>query len=263
MNWEHILLVKQEKIATLTLNRPEKLNTFAGRMREEIFEAIEDCCADPQIHVIVITGGGKAFCAGGDLNEHAAGKSRAISQGVSTKRNIMGKIVLAIHSAEKPVIAAVNGVAIGGGCNLALCCDIRIASEKARFGQSFVRIGAYPDWGGVYFLPRLVGYAKAAELIFSGEILSAEDAMGIGMVNHVVAHEELMPYTYQLAEKIAQNAPLPIAFAKQGLRNLYRTDLAQALDYEAYVLGLLKDSEDLKEGFRAFLEKRPAVFKGR
>jgi enoyl-CoA hydratase/carnithine racemase len=263
MSYKHVLLVKRGKITTITLNRPEKLNAFAGRMREEILEAVQDSCLDPQNRVVVITGAGKAFCAGGDLDEHDAGTSRAFSEAVSTERSVMGKVVLAIGSAEKPVIAAVNGAAVGGGCNLALSCDIRIASERARFGQSFVRIGAYPDWGGVYLLPRLVGYAKAAELIFSGETIDAQEAMRIGMVNHVVAHDQLMPFTYQMGERIAGNAPLPIAFAKRGLQNLWETDIRQALDYEAYVLGVLQKSEDLKEGFKAFLEKRQPVFKGR
>jgi len=263
MNWDHVLLDKKSRIGTVTLNRPERLNAFAGRMREEILEALEDCCSDPEIRVIVITGAGRAFCAGGDLEEHLAGKSRADFQGAPTERNVMARVVSAIHGAEKPVIAAVNGAAAGGGCNLALSCDIRIASEKARFGQSFVRIGAYPDWGGVYFLPRLVGYAKAAELIFTGEIVSAEDAKDLGMVNHLVPHEELMPFTYALAEKIAKNAPIPIAFAKRGLQKVYKMDLNQALDYEAYVLSVIQKSEDVQEGFRAFLEKRPPVFKGR
>jgi enoyl-CoA hydratase/carnithine racemase len=263
MNLEHVLLEKSNRIGTVTLNRPEKLNTFAGRMREEILEALQACFSDPEIHVVVITGAGKAFCAGGDINEHAEGRSRAGSEVVTTERNVMAQIVLSIHTAEKPVIAAVNGVAAGGGCNLALSCDIRIASEKAQFVQSFVRIGAYPDWGGVYFLPRLVGYAKAAELIFTSEKLSGEDAKSIGMVNHLVAHEELMPFTYRLAERIAKNAPLPIAFAKRGLQRSNETDLIHALDYEAYVLKILQNSEDLHEGFRAFLERRPPVFKGR
>lgn len=262
MNWEYVLLDKKDNIGTVTLNRPEKYNAFAGRMRQEILQAVEEACSDSGVRVIVITGAGKAFCAGGDVDEFVSGKTQALSTIASNERHTMCKVVLAINSVEKPVIAAVNGVAAGGGCNLALSCDIRIASEKARFGQVFTRRGAHPDWGGIYFLPRLVGYAKAAELIFSGEIVDAQEALRIGMVNRVVPHNDLMAVTYELAGRMAKNAPLPISFAKRGLQNFYKMDLAQALDYEAYVLGVTLQSEDFMEGFRAFLEKREPVFKG-
>jgi 2-(1,2-epoxy-1,2-dihydrophenyl)acetyl-CoA isomerase len=157
----------------------------------------------------------------------------------------------------------VNGVAAGGGCNLALSCDIRIASEKARFGEVFTRRGTHPDWGGIYFLPRLVGYAKAAELLFSGEIIDAREALAIGMVNKVVPHEDLMSATYKMAEQIVKSAPIPISFVKRGLQSFYRMDLRQALDYEAYALEVCRRSDDFGEGFTSFLEKRDPVFKGR
>ena len=263
MNWEYVLLDKKDKIATITLNRPERYNAFAGRMREEILEAVEDASADPEVRVIVITGAGKAFCAGGDVNEFVSGTTQALSPTISNERPTMCKVVLAINSVEKPVIAAVNGVAVGGGCNLALSCDIIIASERARFGQVFVRRGAHPDWGGIYFLPRLVGYAKAAELIFTGDIIDAQEALKIGMVNRVVPHDELMKVTYEIADRIARNAPIPIAFAKRGLQNFYKMDLPLALDYETYVIEKVRQSEDFMEGFKAFLEKREPVFKGK
>ena len=263
MSWEYILLDKQAGVATLTLNRPDKYNAFAGRMRQEIVEAVDEVAQDGNVRVMVITGAGKAFCVGGDVNEFVSGTTQALEQHVSNERHAMCKAVLTINSMEKPVIASVNGVAAGGGCNLALACDIRIASEKARFGQVFVRRGVHPDWGGIYFLPRLVGYSKAAELIFSGEVVGAEEALKIGMVNRVVSHEELAGTTRELAERIAKNAPIPIAFAKRGLQNFGKWDLAQALDYEAYVLEICKQSEDFMEGFSSFLEKREPVFKGR
>jgi 2-(1,2-epoxy-1,2-dihydrophenyl)acetyl-CoA isomerase len=262
MDWEHVLLDKKDNIATITLNRPEKYNSFGGRMRQEIAEVVDDVCTDSNVRVIVITGAGKAFCTGGDVSEFVSGETRALSETVPTERPVMSKIVLALNNVEKPVIAAVNGVAAGGGCNLALSCDIRIASEKARFGQVFTRRGVHPDWGGIYFLPRLVGYAKAAELIFSGEVIDAKEALSIGMVNRVVAHDQLMPATYELAGRIAKNAPIPIAFAKRGLQSFYKWELSMALDYEAYVLGITMQSKDIAEGFTAFLEKREPVFKG-
>ena len=263
MSWEYILLEKKDGVATVTLNRPEKYNAFAGRMRQEIVEVIDDVAGDRKVRAVVITGAGKAFCVGGDVNEFVSGTTKALEASVSSERHAMCKAALTINSMEKPVIASVNGVAAGGGCNLALACDIRIASEKARFGQVFVRRGVHPDWGGIYFLPRLVGYAKAAELIFSGEVVGAEEALKIGMVNKLVPHEELAQTTRDFAERIARNAPIPIAFAKRGLQNFSKWDLAQALDYESYVLEVCKQSEDFMEGFSSFLEKREPVFKGK
>ena len=262
---DYVLLDKADRIATITLNRPEKYNAFAGGMREEILAAVTEASEDNDIRAVVITGAGKAFCVGGDVNEFVSGSSRALADAATptAKRLTMGKVVLAINQSEKPFIASVNGVAAGGGCNLALACDIRIASETARFGQVFVRRGAFPDWGGIYFLPRLVGYAKAAELLFSGDVINAREALEIGLVNTVVALDQLEAETRKLAARIAKNAPIPIAFIKRGLRNFLRTDLGQAVDYEAYVLGITMKSRDFMEGFKAFLEKRDPEFEGR
>jgi len=256
----HLLYEKVERVATITLNRPEKLNAFAGNMREEILEAVRAAGADEEVWAVVVTGAGKAFCAGGDVNELAA-ETQAASPAATTDRHTMSKIVLAINSTEKPFIASVNGIAVGGGCNLALSCDIRIASDRARFGEVFVKRGLHPDWGGIYLLPRLVGYAKAAELIFSGEVIDAGEALRIGMVNRVVPHEELGTRTRELAHAIAANAPLPIALAKRGLQRFYEMDLAQAVDYEAFALKVCWDSEDRKEGLDSFLEKRAPNFR--
>jgi len=263
MAWKNILLKKKDHVAMLTLNRPEKMNAFGGLMRQEVLEALEETASDSDVRVVMITGAGKAFCVGGDINEFVDGSVQALSKEISSKRPVMSRIVLTINTMEKPVIAAVNGVAAGGGCNLALACDIRIASENARFGEVFTRRGLHPDWGGIYFLPHLVGYAKAAELIFSGEIVDAPEALKIGMVNKVVPQDDLLPTSWELAIRIARNAPIPVAFAKRGLQNFQKWDLAQAVDYEAYVLGVVMNSEDVREGFAAFLEKRNPVFKGR
>jgi len=263
MAWKNILLEKKDHVAMLTLNRPEKMNAFGGLMRQEVLEALEETASDSDVRVVMITGAGKAFCVGGDINEFVDGSVQALSKEISSKRPVMSRIVLTINTMEKPVIAAVNGVAAGGGCNLALACDIRIASENARFGEVFTRRGLHPDWGGIYFLPHLVGYAKAAELIFSGEIVDAPEALKIGMVNKVVPQDDLLPTSWELAIRIARNAPIPVAFAKRGLQNFQKWDLAQAVDYEAYVLGVVMNSEDVREGFAAFLEKRNPVFKGR
>jgi len=263
MSEQQILLDETDYVATITLHRPERMNAFGGRMRQDLVEILEAVKADAGARVVVITGAGKAFCTGGDLREFADGAVQALSKQPTNERPPMCKAVLAIHEMEKPVIASVNGVAAGGGCNLALACDIRIASETARFAQVFTRRGLHPDWGGIYFLPRLVGYAKAAELIMSGEIVDAEQALRIGLVNRVVAAGELRFATEEMAGRIARNAPLPIAFAKRGLQRFGHWDLAQALDYEVQVLEMLRKSRDVAEGIAAFLEKRDPHFEGR
>ena len=263
MSEQHILLDETDHVATITLNRPERMNAFGGRMRQQLVEILEAAKVDAGIRVVVITGAGKAFCTGGDLREFADGTVQALPKQATSERPPMCKAVLAIHEMEKPVIASVNGVAAGGGCNLALACDIRIASETARFAQVFTRRGLHPDWGGIYFLPRLVGYAKAAELIMSGEIVDADEALRLGMVNRVVAAAELPSATSDMAGRIARNAPLPIAFAKRGIQRFGHWDLAQALDYEVYVLEILRKSRDVSEGIAAFLEKRDPDFEGR
>ncbi|HDP24124.1 MAG TPA: enoyl-CoA hydratase [Deltaproteobacteria bacterium] len=263
MSWEHVLLDLDDHVATITLNRPERMNAFGGRMRQEIVAVLEQVATDPEVRVVVITGAGKAFCAGGDVNEFASGETQALEKEVSSERHAMCRAVLAINNMEKPVIASVNGVAAGGGCNLALACDIRIASDRARFGQVFTRRGVHPDWGGIYFLPRLVGYAKAAELIFSAEIIDAHEALSIGLVNRVVPHDDLPAATKECSTRIAHNAPIPVALAKRGLQNFGRWDLSHALDYEAYALELCMKSRDIVEGFASFLEKRDPVFQGK
>jgi 2-(1,2-epoxy-1,2-dihydrophenyl)acetyl-CoA isomerase len=263
MSEQQILLDETDHVATLTLNRPERMNAFGGRMRQDLVESLEAVGANADIRVVVITGAGKAFCTGGDLREFAEGTVQALSKQATSDRPPMCTAVLAIHEMEKPVIAAVNGVAAGGGCNLALACDIRIASETARFAQVFTRRGLHPDWGGIYFLPRLVGYAKAAELIMSGETVDAAEALRLGLVNRVVPADELGTATKELAGRIARNAPLPIAFAKRGLQRFGHWDLAQALDYEVYVLEILRRSRDVSEGIAAFLGKRDPDFEGR
>ncbi len=263
MDYEHLILDRDEGITTITLNRPHKHNAFGGNMRLELLAAVEEAARDDEVRVLVLTGAGdKAFCAGGDVDEFVDGTSQAFGEAFRPERPTMNRIVLAINETEKPVIAAVNGVAAGGGCNLALSCDIRIASERARFGQVFTRRGAHPDWGGTYFLPRLVGYAKAAELIFAGEIVHADEALRIGMVNRVVPHDELRQQTHALALRIAKNAPIPMSLAKRALQNYHNQDLAKALDYEHFAACVAVSSNDFKEGFRAFLEKREPQFSG-
>jgi 2-(1,2-epoxy-1,2-dihydrophenyl)acetyl-CoA isomerase len=200
MEWEFVLFSKEEGIGTVTLNRPDAMNALGGGMRQEILAALETAAADEEVRVIVITGAGKAFCAGGDVKEFVSGKRAEANLSIDQKPT-RDKIVLLIQQTGKPVIASVNGVAAGGGCNLALACDMRIASDRARFGEVFVRRGLVPDWGGMWLLPRLVGYSRAAEMIFSGEVIEAQEALRIGLVNRVVPHDELAPATKEFARK--------------------------------------------------------------
>ncbi len=262
MNRQFVLFSKEDGIGTITLNRPEAMNALGGGMRQEILSALEEAVADTEVKVIVITGAGKAFCAGGDVNEFVSGV-RPEGNLPFDQRPTRDKIVLLIQNTGKPVIASVNGVAAGGGCNLALACDMRIASDRARFAEVFVRRGLHPDWGGTWFLPRLVGYAKAAELIFSGEVIDAQEALRLGLVNKVVPHEELPRATKEFALRFVKNAPIPIALAKRALQSYHRLDLTQALDYERLAQTICWETEDRAEGMRSFIEKREPIFKGK
>lgn len=263
MSWEFVLFTKEDGIGTITLNRPDSMNALGGGMRQEILAAMETAVADNEVRVIVVTGAGKAFCAGGDVKEFVSGKTRAEATLGIDQRPTRDKVVLLIQSTGKPVIASLNGVAAGGGCNLALACDMRIASDRARFGETFVRRGIHPDWGGIWFLPRLVGYARAAELIFSGEVIDAQEALRIGLVNKVVPHEELAQATKEFALKFMKSAPIPVSLAKKALQNFSRIDLPQALDQERLAQSLCWNSEDREEGMKSFVEKREPVFKGK
>jgi len=262
MSWEYVLMDKQNSIAVITLNRPEKSNAFGGGMRTELLQAVEKAGNDRDVRVIVITGAGDDFCIGGDREEFFKGTSQAPWKETPSDRWTMHKVVLAINTIEKPVIAAVNGQAAGGGVNLALSCDIRIASEKATFTQSFARAGFFPDWGAIYFLPRLVGYSKAAELMMTAETVGAADALRLGMVNHVVPHAKLLKFTHEFAGKIIQNAPIPITLIKRALQGPEIEALHQALDYESYAVVTCRNTKDREEGIKALVEKRPAVFQG-
>lgn len=264
MAYQFLLCETHEAIVTLTLNRPERLNALGDTLREELYDAITRASDDPEIRVIVLTGAGRGFCAGGDMKAaHEVQEGRQERAFLDNIAPIRDKVVLAMRDSPKPIIAAVNGPAAGAGMNLALACDMRIASTAARFGETFVRRGLHVDWGGTYLLPRLVGMAKACELIFTGEMISAEEACTIGLLNQLVAPEELMPTTYALARKIATGPPIAIRLAKRALYHSQEVDLRAALEYETYAQNLCRDTEDAREGVKAFVEKRPPRFQGR
>ena len=264
MKYACLLYELKDRIATLTLNRPERLNALGGTLREDLHAAVTHAASDPNVGVLVITGAGRGFCSGGDVKSMSerdqAGQASSTDERLAPLRD---RCILAMRDCPKPIIAAINGAAAGAGMNLALACDMRIASTAAKFSQAFVKRGLAPDWGGSYFLPRVVGVAKACELIFTGESLDAAEALRLGIVNAVVAPEELMNAAYNLARKIASAPPVAIALSKRAIHHNQEVDLRSALEFETFAQGVCKDTEDHKEGVKAFIEKRAPVFRGR
>ena len=263
MTYTHILLDRSDGVGTLTLNRPDKLNAFAGTMRHELAEGLLELEKDPAVRVVVITGAGRGFCAGADVGYMAqlveARDTTAMAALVEAGR----RVVLTMRESAKPVIGSINGVAAGGGANLALACDLRIASDRARLGQTFNRIGLHPDWGGTYFLPRLVGPAKALELFWLAEILDADECLRLGLFNRVVSHETLEEETMKLARTLAAKPPLALSLAKRAVYQSTRNTLPQMLDYELEAQLRCFQSGDAAEGITAFVEKRAPAFGGR
>ena len=264
MDYECLLYETKDGVATLTLNRPERLNALGGTLREDLSAGLTRAIEDPEVRAIVITGAGKGFSAGGDVkamqDANAAGRTRPLMERVAPSRD---RTVLLMRDSPKPLIAAVNGAAAGAGMNLALACDIRLASSTAKFSQAFVRRGLHPDWGGTYFLPRVVGMAKACQMIFTGEIIDADEALRLGIVSAVHAPERLLSATYELAARIAQGPPIAIRLARRALYHNQEADLRASLEFETFAQNICQDTDDAREGIRAFVEKREPKFSGR
>jgi len=261
----HIKVDIDEHIGTVTLNRPERLNALGAGMREQLHQALLDMQENPDVRVIVLTGAGRAFCSGGDVKEM---NERVESAGTPARQSVElqpmpGRILATLRAMPKPVIASVNGPAAGAGFNLALGCDMRIASERATFSQAFVRRGMHPSWGGTWFLTRMLGTARACELIFLGDTVPAKQAAEWGLVNRVTPHDELAAETRHLARRLAEAPPVVIALAKRGIYRSTEYDLAAALEYETYAQRVVWTTEDAAEGIKAFVEKRPPRFLGR
>jgi 2-(1,2-epoxy-1,2-dihydrophenyl)acetyl-CoA isomerase len=264
MTYKCLLYEVKDGVATLTLNRPERLNALGDTLREDLHDAVDRASEDPEVRVMVVTGAGKGFCSGGDVKAMSerkeSGGGRPMMEKVAPGRD---RTVLALRDAPKPIIAAVNGAAAGAGMNLALACDMRLASTAAKFAQAFVRRGLHPDWGGTYFLPRVVGTAKAAELIFTGDVIDAQEALRLGIVSAVHAPEELMPAALALARKIADGPPIAIRLAKRAIYHNLDCDLRQALEFETFAQNICYETDDAAEGIKAFVEKRAPSFRGK
>jgi 2-(1,2-epoxy-1,2-dihydrophenyl)acetyl-CoA isomerase len=258
-----IKVAEDNGIVTISLNRPERLNALVGHMRRDLAETLEEAGSDPHVRVVVLTGEGRAFCAGGDVNFMAELVERNDSEEFARLLGAARRVILAIRHMTKPVIASINGPASGAGFNLALACDLRIASSDATFSQSFVRLGFHPDWGGTYFLPRMVPSNIACELFFLGDTIYAEQALRLGLINRVVAPEELAAETRKLAERLRDGAAVSIAAAKHAVYASEHDTLERMLQYEVEAQIRCFESEDGREGVRAFLEKRPPQFTGR
>lgn len=260
-NYKNIILKKEDGVATLTLNRPEKMNALNGETTRELIQATAEVWHDSSVRVVIITGAGRGFCSGAELG---AADFQITDAGAALKMmETATELILNIRNMPKPVIASVNGAAAGGGCNLALCCDIIIASDKAKFIQPYANISAHPDFGAIYFLPRLVGLAKANELFFTGRAVDATEADRIGMISRVVPADQLETVTKDLARKIAKCSPLTIRVIKSSIIQAQTLDLVSALTVEATGQTITFVSEDFKEGMKAFIEKREPVFKGK
>lgn len=253
-----------EHIATVTLNRPEVKNALNRELYARLEQAFRDAHADPEVRCVVLTGEGSAFCSGDDVREimlSPNAETPATRQRDPKPRPTPA--AMAVLECDKPVIAAVNGAAVGWGMDLTLFCDIRIASDRARFGELFIKRGLVSDIGGLWRLPQIVGPSRAAELLFTGDIIDAEEAARIGLVSRVVPHEHLMEESRALAKKIAANPPIAMRFMKQGLRMGVAGDPRDIGAYVMNSLAYLFTTEDHREGALSFVEKREPVFKGR
>jgi enoyl-CoA hydratase len=260
VEFKNLILEKREKIAILTINRPKALNALNTETLLELALAINDIAKDDEILVVVINGGGeKSFIAGADISEM---KEKNADEG--RKFGILGNVVFRrLETLDKPVIAAIQGFALGGGCELSLSCDIRIASTKAKFGQPEVGLGITPGFGGTQRLARLIGVGKAKELIFTGKVINAEEALKMGLVNSVEDPEDLMKETLNLANCIASQAPIAVKLSKAAINRGLQCDIDTGLMYESEIFAQCFATEDQREGMSAFLERREKSFKNR
>jgi enoyl-CoA hydratase len=255
MTFENIILEKAEGIATITFNRPDAMNALNNLTRAEFREAMTDASCDDSIKVIILTGSGRAFVAGSDIKE--------LQNTTPLDAHNIQRLGSVVENCEKPVIAAVNGFALGGGCEIVLACDIIIAHEKAKFGQPEINLGIIPGGGATQRLPRLIGACRAKELILTGDIITAEEADRIGLVNKVVPIADLMPTVHEIAKKIASKSTTAVKIIKATINRGMQVGLESGLEYEREMYSLALSTEDKAEGVAAFIEKRKPEFKGK
>jgi len=263
VDFESVILEKDGAIAKIKLNRPERLNALNWAMFDELGEAITQIKNDDSSRVLVITGAGRAFCSGGDIKEFPDRFDLSQIERRKAISRFHENIIIALRELKKPVIASINGDAIGGGCCIAMACDFRISSERARYGLPFLKLGLVSDLGGSYFLPRLVGIAKAIELFFTADLINSLEAERIGLINKVVAHENLEHETINLANKFVKMSPVAMGFIKDSMNKSLNMDLWTELEDEANKQVICLKSEDHREGVKALLEKREPRFIGK
>ena len=257
-----LLYEVSDRVATITLNRPDKLNAFTGEMIDTWASSLAKAQADEQVNVIVVTGNGRAFCAGGDVARMGDGEPTPL-QHKNQLWDHIHRIPKTLEGVDKPVIAMVNGLTVGAGMGMSLMCDVRIAAESARFSTGYVRVGLMPGDGDTYFLPRLVGSAKALELLWTADFIEAPEALRLGIVNRVVPDAQLKEATYAFAKQIADGPQVPIRMIKRLVYQSLRLDLRTHLDLVSSHMAVVRRTEDHAEGVAAFKEKRTAKFKGR
>jgi len=267
MAYENIIFEREGGVAIITLNRPEKLNAYSTAMMDELTRAFEDVVKDEDIRVLLLTGAGRGFCAGADIGGQAerAALRAAGKRIVKSRHEQVAPVPVSVtlYKIEKPTICAVNGVAVGIGLSTVLACDIRIASENARFGTARVRRGLIPDGGATFYMPRQLGTSRALELMYTGDIIDAREAERIGLVSRVVPQEELMPKAKELAGRIAKGPAVALEITKRSVYKALTNDIDSQVDYELWGQGVCYQTEDHKEAIQAAAEKREPVFKGR
>lgn len=259
---EELLVEQADHILTITLNRPDRLNAISGPMLNALSSTLQAANIDPEVRVVVLTGAGRGFCAGLDLKDQASGDGLGATRGYRLF-DLHNSPPIVINRMDKPLICALNGAAAGYGMDLALGCDIRIASEHAKMGAVFAKRGVLPESGGCWYLPRLLGWARAAEVAFLGDVLDARRSLELGLVNRVVPHDDLMAESMKIARQIANNAPLSVQSTKRMMRLGQDETFEAAVDHIYLQLLPLFQSDDFKEGLSAFAERREPVFKGR
>jgi 2-(1,2-epoxy-1,2-dihydrophenyl)acetyl-CoA isomerase len=260
---DEVIFRREDQVEVVTLNRPDILNAFNFDMLNALTRRFEELGQDDGARAVVVTGEGRGFCTGADLTGGGARDDAATPMGMRLSTHLYSRMIRAMAELEKPVIGAINGDAAGAGCNFALACDLLVASEKARFIQVFVRRGLVADAGGTFFLPRLIGLARAKELMFCGEALDARRALEMGLVNRVVPHEKLMDEAMEMARKLAKGPTRAIGMIKRMLNRSFESDLGTALELEASMQGIAVSTADVVEGITSFLHKRPPEFRGK